>query len=131
MVLLLHLSNATLPCEDYKTENVTLQRDITKENCMWRIYHSFIKEDQGHQSPCALNLLIWSVIQQYVYETKIHDIDDLRKRLMQTWFDCNHRHHRWNCQCNLILIHVTAILQSTLKAEVVFTCIFDVSTFTR
>ena len=27
------------------------------------------------------------VIQQCVYETKIHDIDDLRKRLMQTWFD--------------------------------------------
>jgi len=22
-----------------------------------------------------------------VYETKIHDINDLRKRLMQTWFD--------------------------------------------
>jgi len=22
-----------------------------------------------------------------VYETKIHDIDDVRKRLMQTWFD--------------------------------------------
>ena len=22
-----------------------------------------------------------------MYETKIHDIDDLRKRLMQTWFD--------------------------------------------
>jgi len=24
---------------------------------------------------------------QCVYETKIHDIDDLRKRLMQTWLD--------------------------------------------
>ena len=23
---------------------------------------------------------------QCVYETKIHDIDDLQKRLMQTWF---------------------------------------------
>jgi len=22
-----------------------------------------------------------------MYETKIHDIDDLRKHLMQTWFD--------------------------------------------
>jgi len=22
-----------------------------------------------------------------VYETKIHDLDDLQKRLMQTWFD--------------------------------------------
>ena len=27
------------------------------------------------------------VIQQSVHETKIHDIDDLRKRLMQTSFD--------------------------------------------
>jgi len=26
-------------------------------------------------------------MQQCVYETKIHDIDDLQKRLMQTWFD--------------------------------------------
>jgi len=31
--------------------------------------------------------LIWDVIQQCMYETKIHDIDDLCKRLMQTWFD--------------------------------------------
>jgi len=35
----------------------------------------------------ALNLLIWGVIQQCVYETVILDIDNLRKRLMQTWFD--------------------------------------------
>jgi len=28
-------------------------------------------------SLCALNLLIWGVRQQNVYETKIHDIDDL------------------------------------------------------
>ena len=26
-------------------------------------------------------------MQQCVYETKICDIDDLQKRLMQTWFD--------------------------------------------
>jgi len=26
-------------------------------------------------------------MQQYAYETKICDIDDLQKRLMQTWFD--------------------------------------------
>jgi len=31
--------------------------------------------------------LIWGFIQQSMYETKIHDIDDLRKRLMQTSFD--------------------------------------------
>jgi len=29
----------------------------------------------------------WGVIQQSMHETKIHDIDDLRKCLMQTCFD--------------------------------------------
>jgi len=38
----------------------------------------------GPGSSCALNLFIWGVIQQCLYETKIRDIDDLRKRLMQT-----------------------------------------------
>jgi len=30
---------------------------------------------------------IWGVMQQCVYETKICDIYDLQKRLMQTWVD--------------------------------------------
>ena len=30
---------------------------------------------------------IWGVLQQCVYETKICDICDLQKRLMQTWVD--------------------------------------------
>jgi len=30
---------------------------------------------------------MWGVMQQYVYETKICDIYDLQKRLMQTWVD--------------------------------------------
>jgi len=34
----------------------------------------------------SLNLLIWGVIQQGMYKT-IHDVDDLQKRWMQTWFD--------------------------------------------
>ena len=46
------------------------------------MYHSFIKVGEGHH---ALNLLICGVIQQRVYET-IHDVDDLRKRLMHSWF---------------------------------------------
>jgi len=47
------------------------------------MYHSFIKVGEGHH---ALNLLICGVIQQRVYET-IHDVDDLRKRLIQIWFE--------------------------------------------
>jgi len=35
----------------------------------------------------CLKLLICGDIQQRMDETKIRDIDDLRKRLMQTWFD--------------------------------------------
>jgi len=50
------------------------------------MFRSFIKVDQGHHA-LNLNLLIWGVMQQCMYETKIHDIDDLRKRLMQTCFD--------------------------------------------
>ena len=34
-----------------------------------------------------LDYKIWGVMQQCVYETKICDIGDLQKRLMQTWFD--------------------------------------------
>ena len=43
--------------------------------------------ESGPGSLRVLNLLIWGVIQQIVHETKIHDIDDLRKRLKQTCFD--------------------------------------------
>ena len=35
-----------------------------------------------------LNLVdyaIWSVIQQRVYETRVHDIDELRQRLLHLW----------------------------------------------
>jgi len=46
------------------------------------VYNSFIEMDQGH-----VHLLIWGVMQQCMYKTKIHDIDGLRKCLMQTWFD--------------------------------------------
>ena len=81
-----HLINvATLPCESQYTKNVILRRDITKENCI-RCIIAFINVNQGHHVP-YIYLLIWGVRQQSVHETKIHDIDDLRKRLMQTCFD--------------------------------------------
>ena len=105
-----HLINvATLPSESQNTENVILQRDVTKENCIR--CHSFIKVDQGHH---ALNLLIRGVIQQCVYETKIHNIDNLRKPLKQTWFDfaqnitdsaIDKRHdHLRSCVCVLLVV---------------------------
>jgi len=51
-----------------------------------------------HQSEpgslCAVNLLILGVIQQWLYETKIRDINDLRKRVVQTWFWLRPGDHR-------------------------------------
>jgi len=38
---------------------------------------------------CLTFTYLGCYIQQSVYETKIHDIDDLQKRLMQTCFDFN------------------------------------------
>jgi len=74
------ISVATLPRETQNTENVILQQDITKQNCIrWSQLHQ-----SGPGSSCALNLLILGVIQQCVYET-IHDVEDVRKRMMQTW----------------------------------------------
>jgi len=70
---------ATLPWESRNTENVILQWDITNGNCI-QMYHSFIEKGS-----CALHLLIWAIMQQRMYET--NNIDDLWKRLMQTWFD--------------------------------------------
>jgi len=151
----LHLINvATLPCESKKHRKCNVTAG----------YHQKLHQYQsGSRSSCILYLLIWDVMQQIVYETKIHDIDDLQKRLMQSCFDfyrnvinagvtiwghvclllvdtlnayydlnvhlCDSPNMLRNFQCNLI--HVTAILYWTLNAEVVFTCIFGFSTFTR
>ena len=32
-----------------------------------------------------IDYAIWSVIQQRVYETRVHDIDELRQRLLHVW----------------------------------------------
>ena len=32
-----------------------------------------------------VDYVIWSVIQQRVYETKVHDIDELRQHLLHVW----------------------------------------------
>jgi len=36
-------------------------------------------------SSVATCLELWSVIQQRVYETRVHDIDELRQRLLHVW----------------------------------------------
>jgi len=74
---------ATLPCESQNTENVTLQRAITKENCITCI----VASSKWTRVIMCLKFTYMSVIQQSVHETKIHDIDDLQKRLIQTCSD--------------------------------------------
>ena len=76
-----HLINvAALPFENQNTKRVILPKKIASFRCI-------IASSKSTRSSCALNLLIWGVMQQCVYETKIHDIDDLQKHLMHTWFD--------------------------------------------
>jgi len=76
----------------HNTENVILQQEIIKENCIKYITAS---SKWTRVVICALNLLIWSVIQQCMYET-IQDVDDLGKRLMQTWFDFDGHYRRYD-----------------------------------
>ena len=51
------------------------------------MYHSFIKVDQSYHVPYIYLYGVFGVIQQSVCETKIHDIDDLRRCLIQTCFE--------------------------------------------
>jgi len=48
-----------LPCKIRNTENVILQRDITNDSCIICI----IASSNRPGSSCALNLLIWGVMQ--------------------------------------------------------------------
>jgi len=72
------ISVATLPRESQNTENVTLQRDITKENCI----RCIIASSKWTRVIMCLKFTYTGVIQQSVHETKIHHIDDLLKRLI-------------------------------------------------
>ena len=36
-------------------------------------------------SSVAICLALWSIIQRRVYENRVHDIDELRQRLLHVW----------------------------------------------
>jgi len=93
--------------------------------CIKKIAPDVSKLHQSElRSSCALNLLIWNVIQQCVYETKIHDIDDLQKSLMETWFDFNQDiidaaidqwcDHLRSCVCMCVCVCVCVLCVGTL-----------------
>jgi len=159
----LHLINVSiLTCESQNTENVILQRDITKENCIRCIVSS---SKWTRVIICLTFTYVWCCTAKSVWNkdwwhrqpAKMLDANLFRLWLEhhQCWRDhlrsCVHagggHFEVWthaltwmfiyiirqnilcNCQCNLM--HVTAILQLTFKAEVVFICIFGFSTFIR
>ena len=97
---------ATVPCESQNTEkyntakyNITVGYYQRKLHRMYRITSSKWTADYK----------IWGVMQQCVYETKICDIHNPQKRLMQTWFDfeqnvteaatVKRRNHLRSCVC--------------------------------
>jgi len=63
------------------------------------MHHSFIKADQVIVCLKYYFLLIWGIIQQCVYET-IQHVDNLRKRLMQNYYDirCYDWSVAWPCE---------------------------------
>jgi len=68
------ISVTTLPCENRNVENVHYSGILTKQIASNASQHHC---NGPWESPYALNLFIWGVMQQCVYETTIHDIDDL------------------------------------------------------
>ena len=61
---------------------------VTQLNC----YNAPLQVSQwqtcGHRTCQTLDPVdyaIWSVIQQRVYETRVHDMDELRQRLLHVW----------------------------------------------
>jgi len=148
----------TLPCESQNTENIILQWDITKEggircklhqsrlgsSCAWNLLIWGVIQQSVHEAKIHdvhnlqkrllqtcfnfdeniidAGMTIWDHVCMLVVDT-LNTCSDMNVHL------CDSPEHLWNCQCNLM--HVTAILWLTLKAEVVFTCIFGFSTFTR
>jgi len=78
--------------------NIILQWDITKENCV----RCIIASSKWTGVIMCLKFTYMGVIQQSVHETKIHDIDDLRKRLLQTCFDF-HWNTIWDHVCMMVV----------------------------
>ena len=38
-----------------------------------------------------VDYVIWSVMQERVYQTRVHDIDELRQRLITVWYELEQR----------------------------------------
>ena len=80
------LNVAALPYESQNTKNVRLQRGIARCIIASPKWTRVIMCLKFTYRPIKLNLLM-NVIQQSLHETKIRDIHNLRKCLMQTCFD--------------------------------------------
>jgi len=100
-----HLINvAALPCEIWNSENVILQWDINKENCIGCFVYA--------SSKWTCRLWNLGVMQQCVYETKIRDICDLQNNWHKLGLKLNRtlsglrltcRAGFWDCVCVLVV----------------------------
>jgi len=61
---------------------------------------------------------IWSVVQQLVYQSRVHDTDELKQRLQQLWRNVDH-----HCQCNWRVAQASSCMRAgerrTLRAYAV------------
>jgi len=44
-----------------------------------------------HRTRTRLTYVMWSVMQERVYQTRVHDIDELRQRLITVWCELEQR----------------------------------------
>jgi len=79
----------------WKQFNFSTQQDSTPAHRAWDtielLHHStpdFIASDMWPPNSLDLNLVdhaIWSIMQQCVYLTRVHDIDEMRQCLITVW----------------------------------------------
>ena len=95
---------------------------------LWRTIADFVAPDVWPPNSPDLNLVdyaIWSVIQQRVYKTRVHDIDELRQRLLHVW--CNLEQSliddavdQYQHLCVLVFVPETDILNINCGYQFVF-----------
>ena len=78
-IMPLYFSARQHACPSCTRQSIELLRRTTTD---------FIAPDMWPPNSSDLNLVdygIWSVIQQRLYETRVHDIDELQQRLLHVW----------------------------------------------
>jgi len=90
-----HRCVSTLPCEIFLFRNcLFLLKNVIKAretiSLLERETPAFISPDLGPPNSPDLNPVdykIWCIMQQRVYQTKVQDVNDLKRRLINVWAD--------------------------------------------